>query len=450
MTTNTTKQSHFIDYIHFGRWVQAPLSGYFWTKWHTANSIEEIMGEKAMAPLLFLDGHTFVHKKQQQRYRKHLEHLIEKKGVRSFRKKCERIALRCENRHRASLKAKLPSDKHAIELFDSYLEMAGVWALFLQLSPILEKIVRDLRIATEDELVDLIEPHRRRTDIEKQSEEIRKLASQRKHTRFHAKARDHVERFVWFGTHHWEGEGYSIEKCLRDIDRVAIESKKVKIKKKKSVAHEEVWKLLACFMYWRTHCAETTAEVVFRSRTQLTKLAARWDMSYDELLLLTSDEILEAINGRALTPKDIAARKEHYGIDVTTGEIITGATLNAHLKHSLTSEEFISKEIRGSVASKGSAVTGIARIVLSPKDFQNFREGDVLIAPETTPDFVPLMKLASAIITDTGGLTSHAAIIARELRKPCIVGTKVASRMLADGEMVEIDMTSGVVRKISN
>ena len=64
----------------------------------------------------------------------------------------------------------------------------------------------------------------------------------------------------------------------------------------------------------------------------------------------------------------------------------------------------------------------------------------------TTPDFVPLIRKASAIITNEGGITCHAAIVACELKKPCIVGTKIATKILRDGDLVEVDANNGVVR----
>jgi pyruvate,water dikinase len=64
----------------------------------------------------------------------------------------------------------------------------------------------------------------------------------------------------------------------------------------------------------------------------------------------------------------------------------------------------------------------------------------------TTPDFVPAMKKAVAFITDEGGITSHAAIVARELKKPCIIGAKIATRALKDGDLIEVDANRGVVK----
>ena len=76
--------------------------------------------------------------------------------------------------------------------------------------------------------------------------------------------------------------------------------------------------------------------------------------------------------------------------------------------------------------------------------------GDILVSPMTRPDFVPAMKKAVAFITDEGGITCHAAIVAREMKKPCIIGTKIATQLLKDGMEVEVDANKGIVKIIKN
>ena len=77
-------------------------------------------------------------------------------------------------------------------------------------------------------------------------------------------------------------------------------------------------------------------------------------------------------------------------------------------------------------------------------------EGDILVTNQTTPEYMPLMKKASAFVTDQGGITCHAAIIAREMKKPCIIGTKIATKFLHDGDLVEVDANKGVVKILKN
>ena len=108
-------------------------------------------------------------------------------------------------------------------------------------------------------------------------------------------------------------------------------------------------------------------------------------------------------------------------------------------------------DVVGVVASKGKGqpVRGKITILLDPSNVEDFTDGEVLVAPMTSPEYVFAMKKAAAVITDAGGLTSHAAIVSRELGIPCIVGTKIATRVFKDGDVVEVDAERGVVRKLS-
>jgi phosphohistidine swiveling domain-containing protein len=104
-------------------------------------------------------------------------------------------------------------------------------------------------------------------------------------------------------------------------------------------------------------------------------------------------------------------------------------------------------EIKGQVAFPG-LVTGTVKIVLRQSEIRKIQAGDILVSSMTSPDFLPLIKIAAAIVTDEGGITSHAAIVARELKIPCLVGTRFATKLLKDGDLVEVDATNGVVRVI--
>jgi len=104
-------------------------------------------------------------------------------------------------------------------------------------------------------------------------------------------------------------------------------------------------------------------------------------------------------------------------------------------------------EVKGNVAFRGK-VRGRVVIIRDKSDFRKSRKGCILVAAMTTPDFIGAMEKAAAFITDEGGITCHAAIIAREMKKPCIIGTKIATKVLRDGDLVEVDADKGVVRII--
>ncbi len=100
--------------------------------------------------------------------------------------------------------------------------------------------------------------------------------------------------------------------------------------------------------------------------------------------------------------------------------------------------------LSGLGASPGVA-SGTVRVLSSPKEGGKLREGEVLVTSRTAPDWVPLMRRAAAIVTDSGGMTSHAAIVSRELGIPCIVGTREATRVLEDGMAVTVNARDGTV-----
>lgn len=104
--------------------------------------------------------------------------------------------------------------------------------------------------------------------------------------------------------------------------------------------------------------------------------------------------------------------------------------------------------VKGVAACTGFA-TGTAKIIRHSEDLHKILEGDVFIAKYTFPTFTPYMLKCKAILTDEGGLTTHAAIISREYGIPCIVGTKHATKVFKDGDVVEVDAASGTARKIS-
>jgi pyruvate,water dikinase len=100
---------------------------------------------------------------------------------------------------------------------------------------------------------------------------------------------------------------------------------------------------------------------------------------------------------------------------------------------------------RGLPASKGTR-SGRVRVLTSPGEAARLRAGEVLVAPTTSPGWVPAMRRAAALVTDAGGLTCHAAVVARELGVPAVVGTRTATRRLHDGDVVTVDGSCGEVR----
>ncbi|OGG41005.1 hypothetical protein A2118_00410 [Candidatus Kaiserbacteria bacterium GWA2_50_9] len=149
------------------------------------------------------------------------------------------------------------------------------------------------------------------------------------------------------------------------------------------------------------------------------------------------------------TPEVLQERWRHF---VVVGEHsnFVGTLEEYQLAHpELLFEELIVPvgitELTGQVGGKGFA-RGRVRIMRRKEQIGEAEEGDILVASMTTLDFVPAMRKAAAIVTDEGGIMCHAAIVARELKKPCVIGTKFATQVLHDGDLVEVDAEKGTVR----
>ncbi len=107
------------------------------------------------------------------------------------------------------------------------------------------------------------------------------------------------------------------------------------------------------------------------------------------------------------------------------------------------------QQLKGFVASKGKQgkiISGRVHLVIKPEG-SNFKTGEILVTGMTRPEFVPLMKKAKAVITNEGGITTHAAIISRELGIPCLIGTKFATQILKNNDIITINLTTGVITK---
>jgi len=167
------------------------------------------------------------------------------------------------------------------------------------------------------------------------------------------------------------------------------------------------------------------------------------------LTCLTQDEIEKYISGQVL-PKE-KALEERYNSCVLLCEkdkiqILTGeAAIN--LEKEIQKDKFNETVVKGNSVYPG-LVSGRCRIIMDPFAEVEFEQGDILVTGMTRPEFVRFYDKAAAIVTDVGGRLCHAALIAMEMGKPCIVGTEKATKMFKDGDMIQVNATKGIIRKL--
>jgi phosphoenolpyruvate synthase/pyruvate phosphate dikinase len=187
-------------------------------------------------------------------------------------------------------------------------------------------------------------------------------------------------------------------------------------------------------------------------------LSAQFEVQISNLEMYTQKEIITLFDNQFVSDETINERKKGFVAMSTEGKSLYYQGRQAQAIDEILKEDIVlTTDIKGQVANKGMRVRGQVKII--PVDYANFRErinseiekmqpGSILVAETTAPELILACKKASAIVTDMGGMMSHAAIVSRELNIPCIVGTKNASRILKDEETVEVDTDTGVVRII--
>ena len=181
----------------------------------------------------------------------------------------------------------------------------------------------------------------------------------------------------------------------------------------------------------------------------LNEIAVRLNLSLEEVFACSVNMLKEGLIKKFISKNEIEfVRKLYVIIPTKEGkvEIYFHEDAEDFCQNSIAKETKVQStgQLKGMIAYKGQA-TGIVKIINKSSEMDKMNSGDVLVALATTPAIVPAMKKASAIITDKGGLTCHAAIVARELKVPCIVGTEIATQILKDGIKVEVDANNGII-----
>lgn len=181
----------------------------------------------------------------------------------------------------------------------------------------------------------------------------------------------------------------------------------------------------------------------------LEKLGQMIGLNFKEVNHLTIPELADSIvAGKSIVSKiELKQREKAFAFELRNAKlkIYSGSKALQFAKKMASSEA--AKEISGSTASTG-LVRAKVSVIAHQGEFKKFKSGNVLVTAMTHPEFLPIMKKAKAIVTDEGGITCHAAIVSRELGIPCVIGTKNATRVLKDGDFVEVDATKGIVRKL--
>ncbi|MBI2547795.1 hypothetical protein HYW21_00425 [Candidatus Woesearchaeota archaeon] len=205
----------------------------------------------------------------------------------------------------------------------------------------------------------------------------------------------------------------------------------------------EIIELAQSLAYFRTYRLDVYTKAGYHAKQLFELLAEKIGLTLQEFVFLTYEEILSTLKNKQQFPKDEVQRRltETWQLLFAKGVMTLSYDQPFLVENYQHQEEMM---ITGQIASSGIA-TGEVRIIRGVLEFKKMKDKAILVTSMTTPDFVPLMQRASAIVTDEGGITCHAAIVSRELKKPCIIGTKIATQVLKDDDFIEVDANKGIV-----
>jgi phosphoenolpyruvate synthase/pyruvate phosphate dikinase len=289
--------------------------------------------------------------------------------------------------------------------------------------------------------------------------DLLKIANTKNKANIQTELKKHWKKYNWLGMLALRGEIYSLTHFKNEVRQfinpeLLLREKRLVFKKQQELIQKSLYKInanqelkkqvryLRELIYLRTWRLEQINKANALIRPLLEEVSSRFSLSYDDFIWLIPDEINKLFTENKIPKQKIKQRQQMWAIIFDNLSINTfeGEEAKKHFNE----ENISGDEITGQIAQKGIA-TGKAKIVKERKDFSKINEGDILVTGMTTPDFLPIMKKASAIITDIGGVTCHAAIVSRELEIPCVIGTNVATKVINDNDIVKVDANKGII-----
>ncbi len=378
------------------------------------------------------------------------------------------------------------SQKELEELIQRFLECAFAAHNFLLPMPIADKVLSSLLLnklpsVSEEQkqqwLLTLTFPEKENSHITEERSFYNLVLSHKNKKEFSFLLQKHLENFAWIGArwYWWDkawkeedlltriqffiGQKLNTKKKLEHLEKVQQEQeiaarnlqKKLKIQEK-----TELFQLLEIareFSYLRTWRTDIIYKAGYNTRNLVYEAAKRGNLPKEDITYLSYQEIQKLLKTKEqpLSRTEIEKRKESATKLTFNGTytIFAGKEIENKFKSILYNDLENPREIKGNTAYPGK-VKGKAKIVLETNDLSHVKPGDILIAVMTFPHFIPAMEKAAAFVTDEGGILCHAAIISREMQKPCIIATKNATKILKNGDFVEVDADKRIVRKIDD
>ncbi len=256
----------------------------------------------------------------------------------------------------------------------------------------------------------------------------------------------------------WSGllrQKFNVSGRIKELENYTAGVRKSKraitAKIKLSPEDKRLFALAAEIIYLKAYRKDYTFFGMYVLDRVVREIARRLNLSKKQADFIAFWEVDEALHKRKFSV-DVLNDRIKYSVFYINGKnkyIYTGAKARkfiAGLGFEKEKQEQVDS-LAGTSAYPGKA-RGKVKIINLPEETGKMKAGDIMVSHTTFPALAPAMKKAAAIITDDGGITCHAAIVARELKTPCVVGTKIATSVLTDGDRVEVDADEGIVKRV--
>lgn len=463
------------DYTYVGYYKCSIFANWFWTAWYSDELARKIDLKIDFGGYTgYAGGHSSLHKQTIQQLGDVLHAKIKKGDLRYF----DEIVVLADDEFASAMRFadSIQIEKDTIqgtfeEVVTHARRMMFFWWIGWQFSEIFDETLKNeamkLGISEGDISASISQPD---TPLIRQQAEVKKLkgvleergiwellkrdvaSAIEKITEspdLNVQFKNHIEKYEWIQMINWVGDKLTLEKLLEQMTYLKTEEEKIKMVIPDSF--KPYADVASRISYIRQAGAEYSSMFENKALPVLEALAKEGGVSVRDMLNLLPEEFFSGPNlSRDIAEKIEKRKKDKWFIYVDRDNSIKSIedtdTADTLAKSFIPiAEEGNSNELRGNIGNKGKAI-GPVRVILATDDFHKMQEGDVLVTPMTTPDFVLLMQKSSAIVTDMGGLLCHAAIVSRELNKPCIIGTNFGTQVLHDGDLVEVDADNGVVR----
>lgn len=426
--------------------------------------IKKVYGLPNCANYKYVDGEEF-------RSREYLEKLnrITKKDVKKWTRivvnKLSQISDNFEKfcKKKKEYKSDLNLLRDYWEFFEKYSYFAGVcdMPVFLD-QAVSERILEEIENKVKnriDEYFRFLTVYLKDTHVNEEEKAMLKIAADFAHG-ISQKLLNHQKKYSWMGFKLLLGKElnkkYFLQRIKKHSKAAKEELEKIlsKQKERRKLFNQTVKKfnldkdLLECaqmLMWIRDKRYIGLARGAFYKRDLFKRIAQKFNLKTDDIFYLLPEEIKDIFLKKNKVDKDlIGKRKNGFAILLLKGKI-SKPIVGVQLKK-LKEEKIRRVNIIEGKSTNLGRTRGKVRVAFEIKDLSRFKNGEILVTNMTTPDYFSAMKKAAAIVTDLGGITCHAAIISRELDKPCIIATQNATRILKTGDVVEVDANKGIVR----